>query len=518
LGIIDFNGRDKDYVGRTQKSISWLKDLKIKNWDLSKFPLEHENLYPNMCNRMDFPYHKIKEMFATSINDITLLWQCGIRQRHRAHQARIYSWKDPRCTVDALGFKTGTKRKILQKILQINQGNDDIKIIPKYITNNFGNWKIKEKVELYVDFEMTCTVFDNFETLPKSSTESLIYMIGVGYIDNNKWIYRSFVTDKLDYIHEYIICQDFINYIQDLSKKYKCDHPKIIHWSHAEPSAWKRMLKRNKNRIHYQMNWYDLLKLFHLEPIAIKGCLSYGLKDIAKTFYHHGFIKTIWDTNGSCSSGVDASLGAYISWNDAKEKNILLPQIPLITEIINYNEIDCQVLQEIIDYLRHHHIDKRKDIITVNSKDDIIIDDNDKDDIIDDIIDDNDKDDIDSKDDINDDNDKDDINDINDKDDIDSKDDKDDIDSKDDKDDIDSKDDKDDIDSKDDKDDIDSKDDIVDDDDSYKDNDKDDDSYNDKDDDSYNDDSYNDKDDSYNNKEDDLDESEDEMNEKSGEE
>ena len=387
LGVVDFRGRDKDYVQRTKDSIEWLRELKTNGdkWNLNVLPLPHKNLYPNMCNHMDFPYRKIKEMFAKSIDDITLLWQCGPKQRNKAHDAEIYSWTDPECTVELLGFKNGIKSKILTRILEANNSDTDQNIIPRYIKSNLGGWKNKKDLELYVDFESTCSVFNNFESLPNSSAESIIYMIGVGYTDNNndnKWIYKSFVVKNLDYNEEFKICNEFNSYIQKLIYNNNIN-PLVLHWSHAEPTMWKRVIKRNPEKVKswININWYDLLKLFHCEPIGIRGCLSYGLKEIANSFYNHGFISTIWDSSSSCVSGIDASVGAFTAWNEAKQKQLSLIQIPLIREIERYNEIDCKVLEEIIRHLRINCINNNEDTIDNSDNND----DNDDDSTIEDV-------------------------------------------------------------------------------------------------------------------------------------
>jgi predicted RecB family nuclease len=353
LGTIDFNDRDEEYVKRTEDSVKWLRELKDNegSWDLSESPLPHKNLYPNMCNHMDFPYRKIKETFAQSINDITLLWQCGPKQRARAHKKEIYDWKDIRCTPKALGFKDGPRSKILTRVLEANSG--EYEVVPKYIKSDLGDWKKPECQELYVDFESTCSVFTNFDTLPESSSESMIYMIGLGYIEKGQWKYVSFTVKSLDYDEEFRICDEFVRFIGD-------NDPQLVHWSHAEPTMWKRMMSRNSEKVRgwNAINWFDLLKLFHEEPIGVKGCLAYGLKEIATMFHKHGFIETIWNSKSSCVSGIDASVGAYVAWNEAKEKGLELTDIPLLSEIEKYNEIDCKVLQEIICYLRENHIKK----------------------------------------------------------------------------------------------------------------------------------------------------------------
>ena len=363
LGRIDYKYSDKEYVEKTQNAVDWV--LKVRNeaseWDLSKVPLPCEELYPNMCNRYDFPHHKLKKKFAEDIEEISLIWKCGPKQRKIAHENGIYSWKDPRCTPEMLGIGGEYTSTIVSRILEANRSEHQ-NVFPQYISNNFADWKNPRQLDFFVDFEMTCSVFTEFDDLPYSDGESLIFMIGVGYMtpDTNEWIYREFTVNRLDKDNEFEICSLFSVYINDTIRNYDCfDVPSFYHWSHAEPSAWRRAVTRHSPESYrwYDFDWVDLLKVFQTEPIGIKGCLNYGLKSVAKTLYKYGYIKTIWDGESSCADGADAAVGAYKVDRETRKKNLSFKSDPLTQEIIKYNEVDCKVLEEIISYLRAYHID-----------------------------------------------------------------------------------------------------------------------------------------------------------------
>jgi len=93
--------------------------------------------------------------------------------------------------------------------------------------------------------------------------------------------------------------------------------------------------------------WTDICKIFMEEPITIKNAYTFKLKDIAKSFYEHKLIKTIWPKNG-ISSGLGAMMASIDYYNNKNKK--------IINNIIKYNEIDCKVMAEIIEYLRIYHI------------------------------------------------------------------------------------------------------------------------------------------------------------------
>jgi len=362
LGRIDYLKSDKEYVKKTSDAINWVLNVRKNShkWDLSKTPLIHEELYPNMCNRYDHPYHKLKKKFAEDIDEISLVWRCGPKERRLAHKNKIYSWKDKRCTPDALGIGGKYTGKVVSRILEANRSTVQ-NIFPRYITNNFANWKNNNQLEFFVDFETTCSVFNEFDNLPNVDGESLIFMIGVGYVNSSgTWIFKDFTLDRLDVTGELKICSNFVEYINNVMLDHDCfEAPALYHWSHAETTSWKRACERHIQSSYNWMNlnWVDLLKVFQTEPIGIKGCLNYGLKNVAKTFHKHGYIKTIWDSGSSCVDGADAAVCAYRVDKETRKRNVSFRSDPLAQEIIKYNEVDCKVLQEIIQYLRDCHID-----------------------------------------------------------------------------------------------------------------------------------------------------------------
>ena len=357
LAILNFSGHDFSYIDRTYNSILWLKDLKKygSKWSLKTQPLPRSELYPNMSNKLDKPYTELKKKFAEDICEITLLWQCGIKHRTLAHRQNIYSWKDPQLNPNILGFKKGNYNTILQKILEVNNSSqvtfstNDV-IYPKIIQNNFRNWQTPQIIEVYVDFETTSRILSN--SAPYSNIDTLIYMIGIGYISpsSKKWIYKSFIVNSLNNNQEFNICNKFNIFVHNISQKYKCN-PLIIHWGHAEKSSWKRVYTKNliRSKSWSHVNWFDLFNIFKSEPIIIKGCLSFGLKNIVSSLASYSLINSSWDNTLSCLDGTDAAVSAYL----ASPKNF--KKDPYILDVKKYNEIDCKVLHEIISYLRKYH-------------------------------------------------------------------------------------------------------------------------------------------------------------------
>lgn len=370
LGVINYIGIDSEYKNLTSAALKWLREISLpeaKKWNITKYPLPRWELYPNMCNSRDYPWHDFKKDIATQNNELTDLWMIGPKNRDIAVAQGISSWKDVNCHAKTLGIKGQKIGKILNCIIDINKSNEDI-ILPQYINSDFGGWKKRRNIEFFVDFE-TCnnTIFD-ITDLPYILSSNIIFMIGVGHEDpvSKEWIFKDFTVNKLTYLEEKNICNEFIEYIIDLSFEYETISPNCIHWSHAESTMWADAMKRHSLKTNW--TWLDLLVVFKEEPIVIHGCMSFGLKDVATTMYKHGLIQTCWDKESSCVDGQSAMVAAKNAEIESNIKNYSMKNTNIMRDIIRYNEVDVKVLYEIITYLRYNHIiGKRKREIDNNS-------------------------------------------------------------------------------------------------------------------------------------------------------
>jgi hypothetical protein len=364
LGIIDYSKKDKDFKNLTHKAVKWIKEVKTdeaKQWNILKYPLDRLELYPNMCNQHDYPWRIVKNKISEDTKELTKLWMVGPKNRNIALEKGICSWDDEKCTPENLGIKGEKTGKILKEILDINK-SDAYKIKPIFIRNNIGFWKQKDDIEFFVDFETSNGAISSIKGLPYANIDNLIFMIGVGYIDfyKDKWIYKEFTVNRISFNEEKRICTEFAKFIRHKSKKYGIKNPKCFHWAKAEDSLWNDAVERHIDISDtwksWIWNWVDLLEVFKTEPIVLHGCMSFGLKDIANTMKKHGFIETCWDKESSCIDGQSAMIAAVKAHKAAKKLNTSLKNIPVVNEIIKYNEVDVKVLYEIITYLRENHV------------------------------------------------------------------------------------------------------------------------------------------------------------------
>lgn len=353
LGEIDYNTFDKKYINITNNAIEWKHSIKNNNYNYSILPYpSQKELLPNMKNEKDGVFKKSKQIISKSIKEITDIWYCNIEKRNNAHKKLIFSWGDKQCTAENMGFSKGKISNIVDKILNINRQNKDI-ILPQKILYERDKWdnKNNDSMNFYLDFE---TLNSNFGSIIKDGVihydnNQYIYLIGVGYAHNNKWIFKYFLMNYKTQEDEKIMFMNYYNYIIDILKLYKKKYANFFHWSFAEVTFYNQFKKRHDLIIDDSMfKFYDLNKVFINEPIVIKGAFNFSLKTIAKTMNKYNLIKSKWDTHNVCSNGLSALILANQLY---EEKHVNISNELIMKDILKYNEIDCKVMWEIHNYM-----------------------------------------------------------------------------------------------------------------------------------------------------------------------
>ncbi len=335
LGLVDFN-KDVIYNKLITEGIEWFNELNknCNKWKLLPKP-SHPNLYPNMKNLKDNEWRNVKNYLAEKMGELTLIWNVGIKNREIAHKNKIYNWRNVKALSKNMGI-TGEKEKIIDSILKINRNKTKL-ISPDKIKYNLN--KDENTLEFFVDYE----------TINKDG-ETWIFMIGIGLLDNNQdFNFKCFYLDELSYSSQQKLFTDFWEYVNEKQTLSNKTNQQFYHWTKAEPiqyNKWaEKFLLPNKSFV-------DLYDIFKSEPIVVKGALNFSLKSIAKAMYTNKMIKTTW-VESSCLSGLDALYWALQLYKNNNKLNTELQHI--MNDVIQYNKVDCQVLFEILNYLRKHY-------------------------------------------------------------------------------------------------------------------------------------------------------------------
>lgn len=347
LGVIDYADVDNDVPDKVNKAVEWIRTVRRGGLTMTPVPSCPE-LYPNMG--VDSAYDRQKEHIADTIGELTSIWMVGVRERNLAHAHGITSWRDDRCTSAMLGFAPESNMgKTIDSILRVNRG---LIGAPTYSIGR-DVFPPEASYEFFVDFETIQDLFDDFTQIPQAGGCNLIFLIGVGYRDRNilssanSWRYLYFKAETLSPEGEEQICRDFLAFVSSFSGSV------LYHWSTAEPSCWEHAMNRVPSiRPHPNVEWYDLLNDFKTSPVVVAGCLDFRLKSMAKALHSHELIETTWPSP-SGEDGVADGRGAMIAahkayapdTSDAESERLML-------DVIRYNEVDCRVLCEMLEFVR----------------------------------------------------------------------------------------------------------------------------------------------------------------------
>lgn len=299
-------GRFRDYylyqciIDCDPNSIVAYRKWQSGNWVLDG--VLDPRLWPNMKNDHDYPWHGLKVEFAKHLGEITLLWQCGLSNRLKAFDQGIRSWKTDSFNAEICGFK-GERAAIINNIIQANRTQ----------TNIINKIKLP-KNPVYVDFE---------------TADGFIFMIGIGQIVDQEWIFETIIADRLDPVSEKNILTEFM--------LKTIDRP-IIHWSAAE------RIQYSKAALKYDLQelaWFDLCAAYMKTKTALYGAFNYSIKTLAKAAKAQGLIESIWTDS---MTGLEASLTAT-NVNKKLEPGESLSKY--LRDIIVYNELDCKIMYEL---------------------------------------------------------------------------------------------------------------------------------------------------------------------------
>lgn len=339
LGIIDLDKKDKSYNKLSLENINWLNKLyNSKNWTHN--PPSNNYIYPNMCNKLNGNYYNLKKTVAKKLNEITLIWNCSYQNRLNAFNNGITSWKDERCTSKMLGIKGKVTSKKIDEMLNFHRSAKKISI--NKIKNNNSNWKNQNKCTVYIDFETISNFLLKSDNKSNIKDNDFIFMVGIGWQLPNcdKWNFKCLYANEIKLPEEERIMNEMNVILRDLEKRFGISN--VVHWSNAEPVIYNKVIKKyNLDNIR----WFDLMTFFKNNKILIKDCFNFGLKSVATKMSDYKMIKTNWNNN-KFSNGLDAMYNSWKSYINNSNINESLK------EVIEYNEIDCKTMFEILNYFR----------------------------------------------------------------------------------------------------------------------------------------------------------------------
>ena len=367
-----------------EEALRWVRRVRFEggDWQLLPEPSVPE-LYPNMSSvddadmmiqlepaemepgvEEDGPssqWVSVKKWLAGELKELTQLWQVGVRKRKEAHSIGWYRWDAPGLTTDVVGVTGERLAPVLERMLEINTGIGP-PVGPVRIDKTRAEWHATPDVEFYVDFEYCTDLDDDFSKLPEKGGQPVIFMIGCGHVEEGEWKFRSLVANRLTEDEELRIIREWVDHMSSVRNSMDPGNsqPRIFHWSKAEiislETAYSSSRARHGESADWpeDLNWYDFLtEVMRGEPVVVRGALGFGLKAVANAMHSHNIIETNWAD--SPVDGLGAMVGAWRSEDEAEKRGVPMTEVPLMHEIVSYNEVDCKVMMEIVRYLRANH-------------------------------------------------------------------------------------------------------------------------------------------------------------------
>ncbi len=364
LGIISMDstiGGNVQVGDAANDAVDWVRKVRHEGngWSLYPVPSVPE-LYPNMSNVQDSPWHRAKGDIAEELQELSLIWNVGVAVRRHLHSQGIKKWRDPKFSAEAVGMNPGDQYETLNRILQVNREQETSLVLPRIIHTAREEWGTERPLEFYVDFESVSDLNDDFSKMPQRAGTPMIFMIGCGHVEDGEWVFRQFTVDILTPPEERRILDEWFAYMAAVRESEGPDGslPLIFHWSPAERlslvAEYNSVAFRHPDIDWPALAWFDFYtEVMIAEPVVVKGAMDFGLKSIAKAFKSHGFVDTLWKEGPA--DGLGAMIGAFWCDQTARDNGVPMRDSALMHQISGYNEVDCLVMMEAIRYLRHHH-------------------------------------------------------------------------------------------------------------------------------------------------------------------
>ena len=347
-----------DVVG---EGAAWVRRVRREgaSWHVLPVPTIDE-LWPNMKNDRDHPWHEAKKEIAEELRELTLLWRVSASMRDRARARGVTRWDDPKISAEWLGITGDTHPRMFDAMLAANRDGGPA-VRPSRITVEDERWRERVPVELYVDFETVNDLNDDFSAFPKKGGESLIFQVGCGSYAGGTWEFAQFTARDLSAAAEADMIDAWVAHLDRIAKSAGLGgaaDARLFHWSPAETTfmegAYNSAVARHPDRGWPLLGWYDLLeRIVHPAPVVVTGARGFGLKAVARAMHAHGLIETDW--GDGLADGTGAMAGAWAAAAIAAQDKADMGSVELMKEVGRYNEIDCRVMAEVLEHLRRQH-------------------------------------------------------------------------------------------------------------------------------------------------------------------
>lgn len=314
-----------------QLSVVRKKFLDYLEWyhqveDVDHMTSKHPFLYPNMkyMEEMDDKGAEWKTKWAYEINEITLL--PSVKPVHRGICDNFEMlWNDPGLLEQMQLYPRGITTTITRMLaLHFDSSGENVLI---------GDREELEKQCLEWS-RCKCCLFVDFETV-----DNQIYMIGIGkYDSSNGFQYECLVSESLSPDHLQELMHRFEEYLGTMIMSID----KIFYW-YAEVMFLKNSDYTQDLGLLTKYEWVDVCSVFRKNPVLIRHCFNFKLKNIWKWMRASNLIQTEQPPEDCCNGqqSVEIAKRYYSSRSET-----------LLETLISYNQFDCRVMFDILWYFK----------------------------------------------------------------------------------------------------------------------------------------------------------------------
>jgi hypothetical protein len=333
-GLVDTT--DKNIIEQTNKAIHWFRQIQKLN-KLIDYEQSIYNFSPNLSVSSYNPIYKYKLEISEHSKEISLIYGCGQISKKIAHEKGFDSWSDDNLNSEIIGIK-GQKGERFDKIVWINN-QTNFKYHPLVIKNNFKSWK-DMKNPCFIDFEFfPKNIFDDFTNITNIKSMNGIFLIGIGYIEEENWKYEKFLCKKMDQENEKECLENMISFY--INKMFDC-----AYFYDIEENMFNKKIKDYQIDIKHDINWINIKTILTSEPVVFKDCFNYRLKSIIKSMNKHNLVNL--KNESDTQNGFDCMIEMYMYYKNKSDEN---NYDKLLQDTLIYNNFDCKCMFEIINFL-----------------------------------------------------------------------------------------------------------------------------------------------------------------------
>ena len=350
--------KGKTLAAHADEACQWIRLMRSEgaSWDALPEPSNGE-LRPHAKGQHGSWAEAVKRIIVET-EDLTALWYVSPSARRAANEAGITRWTDERATPKTLGVTGAKTAPVLAKILEVNRSQNGPVIQPPRVEVGREQWHPLPELEFYIDTETVNEQDDDFSAFPFRGGSALIFMVGCGHIENSEWVFKTFTVDALSPEAEASMLEAWFEHMDSVvSQLAPASPPVLIHWASHEATTLRDAYQRHeaKSSSWPELRWFDFLtRVMRPEPVVVKGALDFSLKSVGSALQKAGAITT--ERTTVAQDGLQAMVGAWSCQHLVDDGTFdQLIDVPLMSEIRDYNEDDCYVMHEIVSYLRHNH-------------------------------------------------------------------------------------------------------------------------------------------------------------------